>query len=104
VAKEPKDFFSERRSSASAEAVPQPPRKFQTGIPKLPRKVIRPQQPRLTHATRNTENERTATRVALGMVALALDKAELANRVYGRQNVFFRSCSRQTLLKEHVKA
>ena len=55
------------------QAVPQPPRKFQPGIPKLPPEVIRPQQPRLTHFTRNTEHERTATPVALGMVALAPD-------------------------------
>jgi hypothetical protein len=47
-------------SSASAEAVPQPPRKFQPGIPKLPPEVIRPQQPRLTHSTRDTEHERAA--------------------------------------------
>merc|ERR1719371_78413 len=60
-------------SSASAEAVPQPPRKFQPGIPKLPPEVIRPQQPRLTHFTRNTEHERPATPVALRMVDLALD-------------------------------
>jgi hypothetical protein len=60
-------------SSASAEAVPQPPRKFQPGIPKLPPEVIRPQQPRLTHSTRNTEHERPATPVALRMVDLALD-------------------------------
>ena len=60
-------------SSASAEAVPQPPRKFQPGIPKLPPEVIRPQQPRLTHSTRNTWHERPATRVSNGMVGLAPD-------------------------------
>ena len=67
------DGPEETISSASAEAVPQPPRKFQPGIPKLPPEVIRPQQPRLTHSTRNTEHERPATPVALRMVDLALD-------------------------------
>ena len=67
------DGPEETISSASAEAVPRPPRKFQPGIPKLPPEVIRPQQPRLTHSTRNTEHERPATPVALRMVDLALD-------------------------------
>ena len=56
----PKPYLSRRGSSNQ-------------GYQRLPPEVIRPQQPRLTHSTRNTEHERPATPVALGMVELAPD-------------------------------